>query len=131
MILLSLLHRLSCLHFTQQLLNSATSNSSNLIMAKEAIPEGMDIAQFFSLLSPQQQRQFYQGPAMTPPDGVVPNFDNPPNKDTMGYGVIIASAVLSTLAVAARLYSRLFVGKMASLRLEDCKASQTVYTKSR
>lgn len=55
-------------------------------------------------------------PAMEPPPGVVPDFDNPGGNRAIGYGMIIAGSVLSTIAVLARLGSSAFARKFG---LED------------
>ena len=34
-----------------------------------------------SSLTPAELEQFLNGPALTPPDGVIPNFDNRDNKN--------------------------------------------------
>lgn len=85
------------------------------------MPSGMSVAQIFAMLSPEEQKLFYQGPAMIAPDGIIPNFENPQNRDALGYGLTITGAALTTIAVAARLYPRLFMGRRITLRLEDCK----------
>lgn len=45
-------------------------------------------------------------PAMTPPPGVVPNFDDPPNHNTMALAVMSVCLAVSTIAIALRFYSR-------------------------
>jgi len=48
---------------------------------------------------------------MIPPPRVVPNFNGPPNKNTLVTGVVITCAALLTLSVYIRLYVRIFSGK--------------------
>lgn len=80
----------------------------------------MDLAEQFAMLSPEEQRQFYQEPAMRPPSHIVSNFDNPPNQNALARGMLITAVVLSTISIIVRLYPRLFIGKRITLRLEDC-----------
>ncbi|KAI1410706.1 hypothetical protein F5Y13DRAFT_70998 [Hypoxylon sp. FL1857] len=47
-------------------------------------------------------------PALQPPDGVIPNFDNPPNKNYIAQAVVPLCLVLTTIAVFLRVYSRIF-----------------------
>ncbi|KAI0435745.1 hypothetical protein F4803DRAFT_544504 [Xylaria telfairii] len=53
--------------------------------------------------------QFFKGPSTTPPPGVVPQLDNPPNERTTAIALAAISIILATLAVAMRTYSRFFV----------------------
>lgn len=71
-------------------------------------------------LTPEQMREFILSkPAMLPPDGTDSNFSNPPNIRSQALGVIISFLLLSTLAVAIRLYTKLvFVRKLS---LDDCE----------
>ncbi|KAF2836640.1 hypothetical protein M501DRAFT_923261, partial [Patellaria atrata CBS 101060] len=52
------------------------------------------------------------GPAMEPPPGVIPNLDNPPNKDAIGYGVFLTCICLSSILVAIRLYAKIICTKL-------------------
>lgn len=47
------------------------------------------------------------GPALAPPAGVIPDFDNPPNRNKLALGVLIASAVFATICVLIRAYGRI------------------------
>ncbi|PVI00070.1 hypothetical protein DM02DRAFT_614588 [Periconia macrospinosa] len=58
----------------------------------------------------------YNAPAMAPPPGVVPNFNEPAGNPSLGYGIVISSSVISVLAVAARLVSSAIAKKFV---LED------------
>lgn len=44
-------------------------------------------------------------PALDPPPGVVPNFADPGGSQAIGYGIVISSSIISTIAVLARLVS--------------------------
>ena len=75
------------------------------------------------MLSPEEKERFYQGPAMKPPPGAIVNLGNSPNRNSLGFGLLFTAAALSTLAVAVRVYSRLFTRRRIIMRLEDCEAS--------
>lgn len=64
------------------------------------------------------QEKILDGPAMTPPDGVTPNFDHPSNLNTTALAVAVVCISLAVVAALLRFYSRLIVGKQ--LHLEDC-----------
>lgn len=51
-------------------------------------------------------------PAITPPPGVVPNFDDPPNSNTMALVVMSICLAVSTIAIVLRFYSRWAVVQM-------------------
>ncbi|KAI2473536.1 hypothetical protein F4781DRAFT_379371 [Annulohypoxylon bovei var. microspora] len=57
-----------------------------------------------------------EGPALNPPPGVTPNFENPGGTHALGYGIVILAGVLSCLSVLLRLHSRY---RVKSIRLED------------
>lgn len=59
----------------------------------------------FGALSPAEQQALLDGSALAPPDGVTPNFDNPPNKNTMVMAVYGTCLALGTTLVMARVYS--------------------------
>lgn len=76
------------------------------------------VIQNFPNLPPEVQEQILNGPARAPPPGVVPNFDNPPNRTPEAIAVIVVCLFFSTAAVLGRIYSRVFILK--KVRLEDC-----------
>ncbi|RYP08063.1 hypothetical protein DL765_008919 [Monosporascus sp. GIB2] len=47
----------------------------------------------------------WEQPALDPPPGVEPNFANPGGNHALGYGIVISSSIISTIAVLARLVS--------------------------
>ncbi|PVI01614.1 hypothetical protein DM02DRAFT_671164 [Periconia macrospinosa] len=71
----------------------------------------------FHSLPPEKQRALLLGPAIPPPHGVVPNFENPPNSRHVGWIVTILGISLSTISVVLRLYSRAVYTK--KLEIED------------
>ncbi|KAI0808813.1 hypothetical protein GGR55DRAFT_650947 [Xylaria sp. FL0064] len=56
-------------------------------------------------------------PALPPPAGITSNFDNPPNNNALGYGLLSAMLAVATLFVFLRLSSRIMAAR--KLRLED------------
>ncbi|OTB01303.1 hypothetical protein M426DRAFT_14611 [Hypoxylon sp. CI-4A] len=56
-----------------------------------------------SLLTTQRD-ELLDGPALTPPDGIEPNFDNPPNKTALGYGIFSLCLSVAVVLVLARTY---------------------------
>ncbi|KAI0548084.1 hypothetical protein F4679DRAFT_332166 [Xylaria curta] len=70
--------------------------------------------------------QQLNGPALAPPDGVVPNFTNPPNQNALGIAVISICLVLATAGGLLRAYSRVIVSR--KLRIEDSPPSSRAYS---
>lgn len=64
---------------------------------------------FITDLPPEQQQAVLNGPALTPPDGVESNFDNPSNQTSMAVGVTIFALCISTLLMISRFYARVIV----------------------
>ena len=60
------------------------------------------------------------GPAGRPPLGIVPNFQHPSNLDAIVFPTVAICLTTTTLAVLARLYTRLFL--LRSIAREDCKS---------
>ncbi|KAI0411920.1 hypothetical protein F5X98DRAFT_32434 [Xylaria grammica] len=71
-------------------------------------------------LSPEQRNAVLSQPALKPPDGVEPNFDNPPNRNGLVLSVTIVLVVLTTTFVLTRLYSKLIVAR--KIYIEDVLA---------
>ncbi|KAA8570969.1 hypothetical protein EYC84_000344 [Monilinia fructicola] len=57
-------------------------------------------------LSPSQIEELLQGPALNPPPGVTPNFNNPYTLLPAADAVKIATTVLATLAIFIRIYTK-------------------------
>ncbi|KAI0133844.1 hypothetical protein BJ170DRAFT_176810 [Xylariales sp. AK1849] len=51
------------------------------------------------------------GPALAPPDGVVPNLANPDNKNGLAWFVLVLCCVISTICVILRAYGRVLLLK--------------------
>ncbi|KZZ89739.1 hypothetical protein AAL_07632 [Moelleriella libera RCEF 2490] len=72
-------------------------------------------------LPPEQQEQILNGPAMAPPPGIVPNYDDPPNHNAIGYGVGAVCLVLACLVFVIRIHCRRRILKV--WKMEDCAFS--------
>ena len=57
-------------------------------------------------------------PALKPPPGVIPNFDNPAGVQGEIFATLIVCLVVSTIFVWSRLYTRYFIIK--SQGWDDC-----------
>ncbi|TGJ78622.1 hypothetical protein E0Z10_g10142 [Xylaria hypoxylon] len=68
-------------------------------------------------LQPAQQQAILDGPALPPPPGILSNFDDPANMNSLTLAVISAAVVLGTLAVLIRVYAKVISARRA--RLED------------
>ena len=73
-------------------------------------------------MSPEQtqaaMRTLLEGPAMSPPAGVVPNFDDPANLDIYVTLTITLCVAFSTVAFVLRMYTKVFILRV--LAWEDC-----------
>ena len=63
-------------------------------------------------------RILLEGPAVSPPAGVVPNFDNPANLDVYVTLCNTLCFVFATLAVVLRMYTKVYILRV--LAWEDC-----------
>ncbi|KAI2473088.1 hypothetical protein F4781DRAFT_261827 [Annulohypoxylon bovei var. microspora] len=69
----------------------------------------------FASLSPDQQAQVLNGPALQPPPGVTSNFDHPPNGTVPSHIALAIFLALITFSLCGRIYVRfstrqLFIG---------------------
>ncbi|CAJ2500642.1 Uu.00g034950.m01.CDS01 [Anthostomella pinea] len=71
-------------------------------------------------LPPEQQEAILNGPALAPPEGAIPQFDNPPNNNTAASAALTICLILSILAAMIQFCSRVFIVK--AVRLEDLLA---------
>lgn len=65
-------------------------------------------------LTPQQRQALLDGPALPPPPGVIPQFDDPPNMKTLAMAVEITCFLLSTITLCIRMYTRIFIFRRLS-----------------
>ena len=63
-----------------------------------------------ALLSSEEQAAimatFMDGPALEPPPGVIPNFDQPGGSHDLGYGIVLLGSIVAGVAVLLRMTSR-------------------------
>ncbi|KAI0468865.1 hypothetical protein F4859DRAFT_186176 [Xylaria cf. heliscus] len=62
-------------------------------------------------------------PALPPPEGIISNFDNPPNNNSLGYGILSAMLAIASVVVFLRISSRIMATRR--FRFEDCMYSNT------
>jgi hypothetical protein len=65
---------------------------------------------------------FLNGPALSPPLGVAPDFSHPESISIYCIPITILGLSLTTLAVSARLYTRYFV--IHNVGWEDCRLNK-------
>ncbi|KAI0023351.1 hypothetical protein F4780DRAFT_729424 [Xylariomycetidae sp. FL0641] len=70
-----------------------------------------------SSLSSEEQAVLLNGPALAPPQGVIPNFENPPNRDAAAQAVNCLGLVISSAVLLLRAYARLCC--MKRIQIED------------
>jgi hypothetical protein len=59
-------------------------------------------------------------PAMVPPPGHTPNFENPESMHSTVFGVAVATMILTVTALAIRIYTKAIILK--EMRTEECKS---------
>ena len=57
-------------------------------------------------------------PAMQPPPGVIPNFDNPESMHPYVLGVAIGTIAVMVIAISIRVYTKAFI--MRDMKWEEC-----------
>lgn len=70
-------------------------------------------------LSPEELAVVLEGPAVAPPNGTLPNFDNPSNNNALAHGILALCLALTTVMFLLRLYARFVLIRRA--HHEDCK----------
>ncbi|KAI0868695.1 hypothetical protein GGS24DRAFT_494363 [Hypoxylon argillaceum] len=69
------------------------------------------------LLPEMAQQAILNGPALDPPPGIMPNFDNPPNGNAIGLAITTVSISISTAALVLAAYVKLY--RVRKAHLED------------
>lgn len=80
-----------------------------------------------SLLPAAQQEEILNGPALQPPLGILPNFEDPPNGNAITHFTIAICLVLTTAGFLLRTYSRIF--RTGKFEIEDCKSPSTLLSR--
>ncbi|KAI0107072.1 hypothetical protein GGR51DRAFT_517274 [Nemania sp. FL0031] len=65
----------------------------------------------FSRLYTDDLLKALDGPALSPPDGVNPNFEHPPNRDGVALAGLVVSLILATTFLFIRIYVKFFIIK--------------------
>ncbi|KAJ4191816.1 hypothetical protein NW759_016656 [Fusarium solani] len=60
-------------------------------------------------MSQEQLEKLLAAPALEPPPGVTPEFDNPPNGNVLAWGVTTFCMIIATLCLFLRAYGRLWL----------------------
>lgn len=76
-------------------------------------------------LPKEEQDVFLEYPALAHPEGKPPQFENPPNENATGYGVIGLMLFLASFSVLARLYVKIF--SIRKVNIEECKFEPPQY----
>lgn len=63
------------------------------------------------------------GPALAPPKGVKPNFDNPPNQNGMAQAILAVCAAVATICLFLRGYARVYL--LRKVQVEEGKCNET------
>ena len=73
-----------------------------------------------TMTTPTQIQALLNGPALAPPKGVEPNFENPSNLNTACYAILLSAIVATTTVLCLRLYTRVLI--IRKVTLDDCAA---------
>ena len=73
------------------------------------------------MMTPAEIKEWWNGPALRPPQGVTPEFLHPPNANLLHIIIVTICFILTTLAVSMRLYTKCRV--IRQLLIEDCGSS--------
>jgi hypothetical protein len=74
-----------------------------------------DLLRNFPNLPPAVQAKILNASAFEVPEGIIPNFDNPPKDNTTGLALGVTCLTLTSIVVLGRIYSRAFVIKRPQL----------------
>lgn len=70
-------------------------------------------------MSPGELDALLKAPALEPPAGVTPDFDNPPNGNAYSWGITTVCMVIATVCLCLRWYVRIWLDR--KVRVEDGK----------
>lgn len=74
----------------------------------------------------QAQEQILNGPALAPPEGMIPNLVDPPNQNGMAIAIAVVCLFLGAMVGVLRAFSRLCSSR--NLYLEDCEFVHPIQT---
>ncbi|KAI1504749.1 hypothetical protein F5X99DRAFT_416452 [Biscogniauxia marginata] len=79
----------------------------------------MSLDQVFNLALEEKQL-ILNGPALAPPEGIVPNFENPPNRNDLAEITSITCLTIASVGMLLRIYAKVFC--VRRLEIEDLLA---------
>lgn len=79
-------------------------------------------------MEPDALAELLAAPAHAAPDGVTPNFENPPNKNGLAWFVTTICAVVVTSSVCLRLVARVWMYRR--IRIEEGSIPVLIFNKS-
>lgn len=71
-----------------------------------------------SSLTPAEIQELLNGPGLTPPPGIIPNFINPTNETGTNIAANTICLAIATICLFIRMYTKVFLVKYG---WEDCK----------
>lgn len=71
-------------------------------------------------MSPEQLASLLAQPALDPPEGVTPDFSNPPNRNGLAWFVTTFCTVVTALCCLIRAYTKIWVAR--TLKIEEGEA---------
>lgn len=74
-------------------------------------------------LPEDEREQILNGPALSPPEGVIPNFSHPENHNASGLSALAICFTFASLIVPLRVYSKVFCSR--KVFFEDGKVPVT------
>ena len=104
------------------------TSPSNSVFLSVPLLESTSMAVQTAASTSQQAQIEYQmllnGPAGTPPAGVISNFENPPNLDVYLHLMLSLCMVFASLALFIRMYTKILL--LRSVGYEDCRCSYCI-----
>ena len=79
-----------------------------------------DLSKVFQSSTPAEQERLLNGPALDPPEGIIPVFNDPPNQSDMARIIFSICIALTSILVFLRIYAVWFVTK--KVHLADCES---------
>ena len=79
----------------------------------------VEMANSTAAMTPAALRTLLEGPAMSPPAGITPNFQKPSDFAAFATLTLVLGFTFGTLAVLLRMYTKVYI--LRSLAWEDCR----------
>lgn len=68
-------------------------------------------------MTPEDLEELLVAPALPAPEGITPNFDDPPNNNVLAWFVTTLCMIVATSCVCLRLFARVWIDKR--IRVEE------------